>query len=311
MSTALRAAMLLVLGLFFAGCASGDDDDSRLSDDDSTGGGAGDDAADDDAADDDSGEAWQSAGCEQGAGTAGSYQGAMSSDGYDRTYLLDVPTSYDGSPVPLVVNLHGTGATAAEQKLLSRLSLKGDDEGFITVYPESLEYDIGEKIKSWIIGNCDNRDTGFIADLLDRLEADYCLDLRRVYVTGISNGAYFSHILATIYGDRVAAIGPVAGGLGPVGKLCDPTRPMPAVIVHGAQDDVIPVEEGREARDFWIAFNQCSTEVPQDNGCQLHTDCADGADVLYCEQSDGVHWWPHGDFEATDVIWAFFADHAR
>lgn len=269
-----------------------------------------DDIADDDSADDDTDDgAWLSPGCSGVPGAGGSFQGSMVSAGYERTYILDVPASYSGLPVALVVNLHGTGATAAEQKALSRFSEKGEEEGFIAVYPESLEYESDAKVKSWFIGNCDNRDVTFIADLLDRIESDYCIDKRQVHVTGISNGAYFTHILGAVFGSEIASIGPVAGGLGPVGKLCDPVRQMPAVIIHGDADDVVPVEKGREARDFWVAFNKCSTSIPDSNGCILYTDCTDDAEVLYCEIVGGVHWWPHGDFEATDVIWSFFEEH--
>jgi len=41
-------------------------------------------------------------------------------------------------------------------------------------------------------------DVGFMAAILDRLEANLCVDRRRVYAAGMSNGAIMSHVwLAT------------------------------------------------------------------------------------------------------------------
>jgi len=265
--------------------------------------------ADDDAADDD--EEWMSDGCFSGTGTPGTFDGAITSDGFERTYILDVPASYDGSPTALVIDLHGTGASAQAQKALSGFSDKGSAEGFITVHPESMEYDAGAKVKSWIIANCDNRDTAFMNDLIEKVEADYCIDTRRIYFAGISNGAFFTHILGAIMTDELAAIAPVAGGLGVVGKLCSPTAPLPVVIIHGDADEIVPVELGREARDFWAAHNNCTKTTDGPHNCELHTNCTNGADVLYCEIAGGHHRWPHGEFEATDVVWEFFKSHTR
>ena len=54
-------------------------------------------------------------------------------------------------------------------------------------------------------------DVRFTSDLLDRLEADLCVDPGRVYASGKSNGAGFAGLLACRLADRLAAVAPVAG----------------------------------------------------------------------------------------------------
>ena len=55
-------------------------------------------------------------------------------------------------------------------------------------------------------------DVGFIAAILDWLEANLCVDRDRVHLTGLSNGAMMSYQLASTHvGHRIASMVPVAG----------------------------------------------------------------------------------------------------
>ena len=54
-------------------------------------------------------------------------------------------------------------------------------------------------------------DVLFLTELLDFMMASLCIDQRRVYFTGISNGALMSYRMAQLFPERIAAIGPVAG----------------------------------------------------------------------------------------------------
>jgi poly(3-hydroxybutyrate) depolymerase len=54
-------------------------------------------------------------------------------------------------------------------------------------------------------------DVSFIRALIDKLEHDYPVDPKRVYIAGISNGAMMSYRLACELSDKIAAITPVEG----------------------------------------------------------------------------------------------------
>src|SRR5688572_33007453 len=56
----------------------------------------------------------------------------LTSDGRERTFRLFVPASYDGrTALPLVLDLHGSGSTAAGQAGTSRFEALAASEGFV------------------------------------------------------------------------------------------------------------------------------------------------------------------------------------
>ena len=84
-------------------------------------------------------------------------------------------------------------------------------------------------------------DVGFTAEILDRVEADLCIDRSRIFVSGFSNGGAFAATLGCALNDRVAAVASVAG----VHLLPDCRgRPMPIIITHGTADDIVLLSEG-------------------------------------------------------------------
>jgi len=80
----------------------------------------------------------------------------------------------------------------------------------------------------------------FVSNLLDDLESKLCVDVSRIFVAGMSNGAMMTYGLAqSKLASRIAAISPVAGSplLG-FGAL--PSVPMPIMEIHGSKDSIIP-----------------------------------------------------------------------
>lgn len=225
-----------------------------------------------------------------------------------RTFIVDAPsTLHPGEPAPLLLDFHGFRHSAAAVWKVSRFRDLAEGGRFLTVYPQGERITFhhkgrGHEGDGWQIENePGNRDVRFVAAVLDRLEREYCIDQRRVYATGFSNGAYFSHLLACTMADRVAAIAPVGGGKRP--SPCEPVRPVPVLIHHGRQDDIIDIGDARAARDAWAQSNGC--RGTERNGCELYKECSDGAVVQYCEE-EVAHHWPE---PATRRIWEFFQAH--
>ena len=248
--------------------------------------------------------------------------------GVSRLAHVHVPASYDAArPTPVVVDLHGRTSNGTMQAALSHMIAKSDAAGFITVHPES-----STSPTSWNSGGgcCDPAysdhvdDVGFISALLDRLEADLCVDSDRVFTTGLSNGGYLSHTLACDLSDRIAAIGSVAGLLSV--STCPATRAMPVFDVHGNNDPIVSYSYVGQTIDFWKQHNACTTETTSyqhgDATCVTHGGCTGGADVVLCTIDNGGHQWPGGDalpflgyksddLIATDAQWDFFVAHPR
>jgi polyhydroxybutyrate depolymerase len=292
-----------------------------------------------------------SPGCATGATTyvAGSQMGTLTVAGRARTFRLHVPAAAAdrARPLPIVLLLHGGLGTGAEIEESSLFSPIADREGIVAVYPDGLD-------RSWNAGRCCGQpvtqqidDVGFIAALLDHLGNALCIDDRRVYATGMSNGALMTHRLACELSDRIAAIAPVSGT--DMTTQCAPKRAVPMMEIHGSLDPHVPWDGGTGcglvAVPFtsvpatiaaWTSRNGCMAAantlfVDQGNGrCERQGVCPAGADVILCTIAGGNHSWPGGEakdgdllpgcqggagaqsrtFIASEQIWAFFKTHA-
>lgn len=178
-----------------------------------------------------------SPGCDAAAVAPGEEKVTTTSGGVERWYFRHVPPDYDGTePTPVVLDLHGYSEGAEVHKLHSKLGELGDTEGFVTITPEGQ----GPVVR-WDT-DLDSPDVAFIGDLLDEIEQTLCVDERRVFVTGLSNGAFMTSAVACAYADRVAAAAPVAGVRDIEG--CDPARRVPVVVFHGTADEFVSFDGG-------------------------------------------------------------------
>ncbi|MCB9488650.1 MAG: hypothetical protein H6684_07965 [Deltaproteobacteria bacterium] len=289
------ALVALAMGAFTLSSACGGDDD----DDDSTEG-------DDDDDDDDglpSGTGL-SDGCDGGDGAAGSFDLTITSGGVERRYLLDVPDSYDGSAMPLVLNLHGAGGSPDGHRTTTGFSELGADEGFINVYPAALENDSGRT--RWDTSDCNSADHHFIADTLNEVFAAYCVDLSAVFVSGFSNGASFTNEL--VAGSTLFRAGAPVGGTVNFGENCGVTDAVSAIVIHGDADETTPPENGVETAELFAAASECGDPATNADGCEEYADCVDGERVVFCSVPGMQHEWPEPDDRgSTAQIWEFFS----
>ena len=94
---------------------------------------------------------------------------------------------------------------------------------------------------SWT--QCQDDDVDFVAALLERVEADLCIDTQQVYAAGGSNGGMFTWELG-----RDPRTAPLLRGIAPIiglphrGDLRPPGRPggMPVLLITGLKDPVVP-----------------------------------------------------------------------
>ncbi len=113
--------------------------------------------------------------------------------------IVHVPSGYTGTnELPLVLNMHGSGSTAAEQEGFSGMDAESDAEGFIVAYPQRLipsgagfDWNIrGVPLRTGAVGpKHPADDMAFLSQLPGILEYRYCVNPRRVYATGFSGGA--------------------------------------------------------------------------------------------------------------------------
>lgn len=254
----------------------------------------------------------------------------------ERSYRINIPRDYElETPLPLVLGFHGNGSDGAEFQNYTGLPTLPA----ITVFPDG---DEGDGKRSWqgapYASGAD--DVAFVADLLDSIESEHCIDLNRVYATGKSNGGGMVSVLACHLRDRFSAFAPVAGAYYPQStEGCDYSTPTPMLAIHGTGDATMHYEGGhRQGEDYpgvrewiqpWAEAPDCEKTKERQVGRKGEdvvrtqwTQCTEEtpAPVELYSVADGGHVWPGEvvysgggyvteDFSATDTIWDFFLNH--
>ncbi|HEX9006217.1 MAG TPA: PHB depolymerase family esterase, partial [Bacteroidota bacterium] len=219
----------------------------------------------------------------------GSHEEQILSSGVNRSYILHVPVSTQGSsPIPLLLNFHGAGSSALQEEALSATSSKADQEGFLVAYPEGInaEWHTGPEGEG-------KQDLQFVRDLIGRLDAQYNIDPKRIYATGISNGGGMVDRVGCNLADLIAAIAPVSGAYN-FWKDCNPSRPLSVLAFHGLNDSVVPYEGGIPA----------SMEPPIEQwaaGWASRDGCASSPAVTTPVQGVMVRSWP-GCQDGAEVV---------
>ncbi|MCI0750006.1 MAG: hypothetical protein L0Y32_05635 [Nevskiales bacterium] len=243
-----------------------------------------------------------------------------------RTYYLHVPSNLPKDmAVPLVLMFHGGSGTPAFAERESKFSELADREHFLVAYPEGIgkSWNDGRGVQAIKAQRDEVDDLAFISALLDDVAKDYKVDPRRVFSTGISNGAIFSHYLAANRSSRIAAIAPVVGGLPePSSVHFKPEQPVSVLILQGTDDPLVPYNGGDvtppgvgkrgkivatdEAVRQWVAHNACRREpVTEDlmdtnaaDGCRVkkftYAKGKDGTEVVLYRMAGAGHAWPDG-----------------
>ncbi len=257
----------------------------------------------------------------------------LTSGGEQRTYRLSVPARYrPDRPAPLIVNLHGSGSNALQASVYSDLPRAAAARGVLVVTPDAH----GGK---WQLGPTGS-DATFLGDLVDDIEARYCIDLARVHLAGMSLGAWKAAITACSSGDRYASMALVAVEIEP--GSCPP---IPVVAFHGTADPVVAYGAGGGSVDAaatpnkgvpgtlgnianWARREGCAKKpvistIGNDVRLRRYVRCDQGGAVELYTIVGGGHTWPGssidlGDpsftthtIDANQIVLDWFAAHPR
>ncbi len=271
-------------------------------------------------------------------------------DKQNRTYRVHVPPVVDANKkMPVVLALHGATMTAKSMENFTGLNSKADEAGFIVVYPNgtgpsSFLYTWNSGGFSAYFAQSKPNDVEFIAKVLDDVEANFPVDKKRIYATGMSNGAMMCYRLAAEMSERLAAIAPVSGTMA-IDKY-EPKRPVPVLHIHGTVDSLVPFEgsspkisalmQFRSVEDTVAMCVKCNGAATEPKITRLPTPRDQFkitrkeyearkqlAEVILYVVEGGGHTWPGRPFgggllgsytlnmNANDVIWEFFQRHER
>ncbi|MFZ6870563.1 alpha/beta hydrolase family esterase [Undibacterium sp. Di27W] len=172
-----------------------------------------------------------------------------------RPYLIARPSQASASKRPLIIILHGSGASAAQvlglafpPSPLSAWLEIAEREQLLVIAPDGCKR-FSER--SWndgfaeIKSNPKTDDCAFISALIDKaVEQDHA-DPARVYVIGVSKGGMMAFRLATEIAPRLAAFATVLASM-PVKSNCGlPQTPLSALVIASTADPLIPYVGGK------------------------------------------------------------------
>ena len=267
-------------------------------------------------------------------------------NGLTRQYLLYIPPSIQSrTNLPAIFNFHGYSGQADQFFSSTNLIDIADSNGVVLVYPQGALLNGGDS--HWnaapmnsnsFLNKSDVDDIGFIMTLLDEVNQNNILDLKRVYAIGYSNGGMFSHFLACNTDNVFAAIGDVAGTmLLDTFNTCDPSSSVPVLKIHGTNDNVVLYngyeEDGYktviDVVDFWKQNNSINNEYifssmsssswanymgPVDFEKYKFGEEQDNSSVVLYKVLRGGHWWDYSlddDLKTSSLLWEFFSKHSK
>lgn len=243
--------------------------------------------------------------------------------GGDRPVTPYVPDSYRSSiPTPLVILLHGYGASGLVQEIYFGLRTVASERGFVLLSPDGTWDEDGSRFWNATDSCCDFfhtevDDSVYLRGLIDEAKGRFNIDPKRVFVMGHSNGGYMSYRMACDHADAIAGIASLAGAMYLDPASCKPSAPVAVLQMHGTADDTVLYEGGntlaswdapypgaRQTAESWAALNGCVLDpnaalpaldlVPENDGAETSVeswaqDCRGNGEVQLWTMHDEPH----------------------
>ena len=197
-------------------------------------------------------------------------------------YMVKTPAHYDATMAhPLVMVYAPARTNRYKSEDFVHLTQEATAAGFIVAYadhramsPKAIEE---------------------LAAIPGLIEQKWCIDHKRIVLTGHSDGGTTAMAIAFLDGTKhiPSAIAPSAMGIrGEDLKQYHCPQPLPVMLMHSSQDTLFP-GYGKEAIQWWAACNGCEATLPvQDaDGCVTYKGCKDKVATRYCEGTGSHTTW--------------------
>jgi poly(hydroxyalkanoate) depolymerase family esterase len=219
-------------------------------------------------------------------------------------YHLYIPSAYNGSPLPLVVMLHGCNQSSLDFARGTRMNDIAEELGFFVAYPEQSSFGNLTSTWNWFRADHQMRGTGepgAIAGIVGDVQRRFAISSNRIFVAGFSSGAALAVIMGVTYPDVFAAVGAHSGlphgaatnlssaldamRWGPPARATVLTNVIPAlpraptIVFHGDADRTVSdinshriISDGRaNARLFETIAHHPVGSTSSDIGYTIHT----------------------------------------
>jgi polyhydroxybutyrate depolymerase len=221
--------------------------------------------------------------------------------------ILRVPAGERARHAPLVVALHFAGGPGRAMERATGLTAEARRAGFDVAYPTAP-----------VNGFWRAADLPKLRQTITAIERAACIDQRRVYLLGWSNGGGMAALGACQMAGTVAAVALFAPATG-FAKTCSPSRAPSVLEVHGTSDPIVPYASGRSFIGAWARRDRCSaspaTRRVRSRGTLLRwTGCRDGASVQHLRVAHARHVQLFADMRNAGIdpdatAWRFLSAH--
>jgi polyhydroxybutyrate depolymerase len=223
-----------------------------------------------------------------------------------RRYFVRLPVAYDHTKkYPLVFWGPGCGASNVEGTPMMD-QVKND----------AIHVFLLQKDGCFSTGSYPSPEVPYFTQALNEVQARYCTDSGKVFVSGYSSGAWMSNVIACAMGDRVRGIGTAAGGLQKSiidGYKCN--APAAGIFYSGQNDTENPADK-KDASGFQIGVIGARDRLITSNGCDANasesyagndickiwkTGCPNNP-VLFCVGPGDGHGKGDGKFNVSNKL---------
>jgi poly(3-hydroxybutyrate) depolymerase len=239
----------------------------------------------------------RSAGCDQATSqAAGSYvERPIAAGGADRSAFVRLPTGYDPAVAyPVVYQLHGCSNSANRENNI--VSLESQANNTVILVKGRAAQDC------WDTGGT-SVDVPYFDALVADVEAAFCIDTTKRFLTGYSSGSFMTHRLACIRGELFRGVASIAGGQ--PGNNC--TGNTAALLIHDLNDPTVNISASEATRDNHLERNSCTSppsSTPTDHPpCVEYAGCA--KPVVWCQTTGRGH--DRQDAVAAPIFWSFLS----
>ena len=208
-------------------------------------------------------------------------------------YMVKTPAQYDATVAHPLVMVY---APARTNRYAS--------EGFVHLTQEATA-------AGFIVAYADHRTMSpkaieELAAIPGLIEQKWCVDHKRIVLTGHSDGGTTAMAIAFLDGTKhiPAAIAPSAMGIrGEDLKAYHCPNPLPVMLMHSSQDTLFP-GYGKEAIQWWAACNGCDPTPPvkDGDGCVTYKGCKNKVATRYCEGTGPHAAWPANNKAIIDFF---------